>query len=196
MVDYDVKIFVANTEENNKRLRELGLTQIGEYDPLWNNAKNWYVGVSDLYENGVADVCDPENELCRFHGRKEISEEEFNECNEDNCGVFQKIVSELKEKREVFDQLIQEVFPEGAIFIYGNKKDASDELREVFKTEDWWEALAKLEKLIDSLGIEYLQFGNDDLNGWALTKWKINKNRENFAKVKELIEEAQRIGAI
>jgi len=178
MVDYDVKVFVADTEENREKLASIGLTQIDEYHSIWNNAKNWYVGVEDFYENGVCDVCDVENEACRFYGREEVSEEEFDECNEDNCGVFQKIIVNLESKRALFDELIDGVFPKGAIYIYGCKKDASDQLRSIFKENNFSDALSNLEKWIKKNFDTYLNFGNDDLNGWTLVEWKFKGTKE------------------
>jgi len=184
MGDYDVKVFVGI--ENEEKLRKKGLTQIEKFGP-WDNAREWYIGVEEWYESFLEE------------GK-----------TEDEADVETEM---LASKRDVFTKLIREVFPDGAVYLYANKRNPSDELTKVFKGRvlsgvkdgeivfQWighafWEALENMEKWMDELNIEYLQFGNDDLNGWALTRWKISEERTNLPRIKKLIKEAEDVGEV
>lgn len=155
--------------EVEQQLREKGLTQIDQWS-VFDSAIEWYIGNEEWYESFLED-----------------------DKTEDEAEVETEM---LCEKRRVFDRLIREIFSNGCIYIYANKRDASDELTEIFGTNDFWDALSKLEKWVDTLKVEHLQFGNDDLNGWSLTHCCIFKDRENFKRIKELVKEAKDVGEI
>ena len=57
-----------------------------------------------------------------------------------------------------------------------------------FGGDDFWEALKRLRKWVEDNFEPYLEFGNDDLNGWTLVAWKVP--------TKELHELAQKCSEI
>jgi hypothetical protein len=107
-------------------------------------------------------------------------------------GVSEKKINEMIELREIFNELIEKVFPDYA-YVFSNNKNPDDELYKIFGGKNYYEALFSFEKWLDKLEIEYLEFVNEGLNGWTLGAWKIRKDRKDFKEIKKLIDKAKEI---
>jgi len=101
---------------------------------------------------------------------------------------LEAVVEKMIWGRRMFKELIDKTFPNGYLMIYGSKKWCEDETCRVWGTDDFWEALERLRKWIEDNFEPYLEFGNDDLNGWTLVGWKVL--------TKELHELAQKCSEI
>jgi len=90
---------------------------------------------------------------------------------------------EMIERRLQFLWLIEAVFPEGYLVVWGNKKMVSEQIYRVFKT-NFWDGLSCLRNWVRENFDTFLEFGNDDLNGWFLVEWSVPDTPE----IRRLIE--------
>ena len=155
MVFFDWKIFIENTENNMKKLKKKGFTQI----ETSTDCCEWYIGVSDYKE----DWEETEKELEEFLDKK-------------------------IDERIAFQNLIEKVFPNGYIEIWGNKKSPDDDLWKIFKGETYWDKYEEMKKWIRKEFKLFLEFVNDDLNGWFLNEWIVpTKLKKDVEKIKDFV---------
>jgi len=122
-----------------------------------------------LKEKGITQICFETDTHDWYVGISDLLED---------SDVSEEDIEKMRDERWMFQVLIDKVFPDGYIEIYGTKKSIDDETRKVWGTDDFWEALEKMREWIGKNFAPYLEFGNDDLNGWTLVSWKVPAEKE------------------
>ena len=137
-----------------------------------------------LEEKGITQV-ETSTDACDWYVSPSDIAEDWEGAEEE----LEALIEEKIDERLMFQRLIDQTFPNGYLVIYGNKKNILDETRRVWKTNDFWEALEKLREWIDQNFSRFLEFGNDDLNGWTLVAWKVptKKLHELAKKCSEIV---------
>jgi len=179
LVDFDFKLIVENTEENLEKIRKRGVTQFDTTPVEW---LEFYPSEQDLYDDWY-EHCDPidGNEICQ-----ECMQNDYQLDNPEKCPRFSKVYHEISFTYETLRELVREVISDDIIVMYGCKKDGADNTRQIFGTNDFWEAYNRMKDWASETFDRWLSLGNDDLNGWEVEGWKV-RSKEDYDKIVESI---------
>jgi hypothetical protein len=179
MVDFDFKLLVENTEENRRKIVKRGITQFYESGAF---EIEFYPSEQDLYEDWY-EYCEPieGNKIC-----EECEKNDYNLEEPELCPRFSKVYNKTVYVYDKLRNLAEEIIGRHVIIIHGCKKDAMDNTRCLFHSNDFYEAYENLKDWATKNFKKWLSFGNDDLNGWEVEGWKV-QTKEEYDKIIETI---------